>query len=843
MTWEPPPLHRQLSTIGIGEVFISVPENDGLSVSSCSDQINQSLTSEIVCDIKRKPEDFIVREIGLGGDIAGVTKSSKGVGDKKLPIDNATKIEDNGTKVEDNGTKDTDTEDKSITSTQQSSKSATNTNAEVTNIDTNPEEGLQRILTQCCTQDMKDNKSDQHVQKLLQQLNDLQKYALDGIIASPTSKMDDDKMVWIPTAALVTKEDRKLLHQYIRHFFCFLRTETSSRDNKDTANNPLQKDTTDAVNNKSWVCCLIDYTFFSIVPCLAHPCEDLQLLYKFRNNGPIPSSLGGDGRGSNHNRGKNRNRNFKERGGEKLDKQEGCCKSSTTSGTILLRLKPDLPRDERRVIHKALCSSRRRDFDTSTQHDVKLDPSNKESDKTTTAIVVQWSRNALQATMKKRKRAEIGSDTATEKTTEITAILGVLRKYQIEHQVALNLISRAVKCRNSDIGVAGIKDMQAITYQYCTLRNVSLSRVQQANNILGKRVQLSDFVEIKGTEALLVRGNLIGNRFELVLRNLKRMQRKYGEGEDTYRERPVPVHSSHLDTMIKRIDVHGFINFYGEQRLGGPGSREHVGDRSFDIGQAMLNGDFDKAIDLLMTGRSTNVYSPNTDEINARNVWKKSRDARATLAAFPKNRNTMVREREVLTGFLRYADALEAFRCLPHNTRMFYINSYQSLIWNRVATERIKRLGPSPVVGDLYISESTGDEEGNVQVVTDPSQVDISQVVLPLPGYNIQYPTNEIGELYKQILKDDDIDLATKNNIPESTAKGSYRCLIVKATNLQWEPLTKSEGLNDDPVITDAKLTFDLKKGCYATMMLRELLMTTMARDCNTRDKDSSKED
>jgi len=849
MTWESPPLHRQLSTIGIGEVFISVPENDGSSASSCSDQINQSLlTSEIVCDIKRKPEDFIVREIGLGGDIAGVsrskdigeivglsgdiagiTKSSKGVEDTKLLIDNTAKIEDNGTTAHIS----------SITQPQQSSKSATNTNTEVTNIDTNPEEGLQRILTQCCTQDMKDNKSDQHVRKLLRQMKDLQQFALDGI-DSPTSKMDDDKMVWIPTAALVTKEDRKLLHQYIRQVFCFLRTETSSRDNKDTANNPLQNDTTDAVNNKSWVCCLIDYAFFSIVPCLAHPCEDLQLLYKFRNDGPIPSSLGGDGRGSSH-RGKHHKRKFNGRGGENLVKQEEC---NPTKGTVILRLKPDLPRDERRVIHKALCSSnRRRDFDTSTQHDVKLDPSNKESDQTTTAIVVQWSRNALQAKKKKRKRTEPGSDAAIEKSTEITALLGVLRKYQIEHQVALNQISRAVKCRNSDIGVAGIKDMQAITYQYCTLRNVSLGRVQQANNILGKRVQLSDFVEIKGAEALLVRGNLIGNRFELVLRNLKRMQRKSEEGEDNYTERPVPVHSSHLDTMIKRIDVHGFINFYGEQRLGDPGSRDYVGVRSFDIGQAMLKGDFDKAIDLLMTGRSTNVYNPNDYEINARNVWKKNRDARASLTSFPKNRNTMVREREVLTGFLRYADALEAFRCLPHNTRMFYINSYQSLIWNRVATERIKRLGPSPVVGDLYISESTGDEEGNVQVVTDPSQVDISQVVLPLPGYNIQYPTNEIGELYKQILKDDDIDLATKNNIPESTAKGSYRCLIVKATNLQWEPLTKSEGLNDDPVITDAKLTFDLKKGCYATMMLRELLMTTMARDCNTRDKDSSKED
>ena len=162
MTWESPPLHRQLSTIGIGEVFISVPTKDG-STSSCSNQINQSIiqTSEIVCDIKRRPEDFIVREIGISGDIAGVTKSSEGVGDTKLSIDNATKVQDNGTAA-----------NVSSVTTQQSSKSATNTNIEVTNIDTNPDEGLQRILTQCCTQDMKDSKSDQHVQKLLEDEED-----------------------------------------------------------------------------------------------------------------------------------------------------------------------------------------------------------------------------------------------------------------------------------------------------------------------------------------------------------------------------------------------------------------------------------------------------------------------------------------------------------------------------------------------------------------------------------------------------------------------------------------------------------------------------------------------
>lgn len=117
----------------------------------------------------------------------------------------------------------------------------------------------------------------------------------------------------------------------------------------------------------------------------------------------------------------------------------------------------------------------------------------------------------------------------------------------------------------------------------------------------------------------------------------------------------------------------------------------------------------------------------------------------------------------------------------------------------------------------------------DVRVVCDPETVHISQVVLPLPGYNVQYPENEIGDLYKTILTEDGIELS-KNKVPESTAKGSYRKLLQKADGLHWEPVGKSED-SDDPVVSDVKFTFELESGAYATMMLRELMVTTMSRD------------
>jgi tRNA pseudouridine13 synthase len=145
-----------------------------------------------------------------------------------------------------------------------------------------------------------------------------------------------------------------------------------------------------------------------------------------------------------------------------------------------------------------------------------------------------------------------------------------------------------------------------------------------------------------------------------------------------------------------------------------------------------------------------------------------------------------------------------------------------------------------PVVGDLYFEqEFNGDEDDEdihlVKVVKDSTNINMSQIVLPLPGYNIQYPQNEIGELYKTILHDDGVDLVTKSKSPESTAKGSYRKLIQQANNLTWSNVTRYDELGataqHDPAVDIARFTFELESGCYATMMLRELMLTTMARD------------
>jgi tRNA pseudouridine13 synthase len=300
----------------------------------------------------------------------------------------------------------------------------------------------------------------------------------------------------------------------------------------------------------------------------------------------------------------------------------------------------------------------------------------------------------------------------------------------------------------------------------------------------------------------------------------------------------VPCEKEHVLAMASRVQKWGFINFYGEQRLGTPGHTFDVGVRAFDIGRALLKQDFAKAIDLLMAGRmichgTNNGESPEIRHV--RQVWKESGgDANLTLKVIPKG-DALARERIVLQGQKRYGsgDPLAALKCLHFTVRTFWINAYQSFIWNKVASERLKRFGANVVRGDLY--RLPDGEASDVRVVGDdlPS-IDISQIILPLPGYAIIYPANEIGALYHDFLKMDDIRF-DRDAPSESTAKGSYRPLIAFAEGVEvifdCREDRKADAIDTAPgTITTFKLKFDLPRGSYATMLMREMMLTTVAR-------------
>ena len=803
---------RHYDTIGI-EGFVSGPP-DPLPADYDQTEIPEKpsyVSWEITGVVKESPEDFVVREVLPNDESSKFSKlfshyhqavlKADGAGKAKGPLNVASMPSIPPIRLPDDSPKPSSTITESNAITDEPTKKKRIIGGQIPSATTVPdttpvvpelsfEESIKVYIENVAT-------NDHPTASLLELIELLNGKAINRIPTCQNGSviMSKPTEVWIPPLYLAKDRDpensnrgpttetemkalRKAFHKAIRISYPFLKTESSAK--------PEETAVTKS-NADHWIKISIDDCFDGLVEYLDTPRDDLKQLFLFRNWGFEGVPAGTD--------------------------------ATTKPGqSVVLKLRPGVSKDDRRNVHHTL-AQKNKHFETSIRNQApktkEIPTGDKDNSPTTTDLVVSWKKQALRKGSKKRRRSENGS----REQRDNHHLLCVLKKTQKEHLTAMQILSRSFRCRQGDIGFAGIKDMQAITYQFVTLRNMGQHRAERS---IRQQLQNRD-VELKilstNVDFLLNIGDLEGNQFEITVRNLKRVKVDW-DGNEPVKESFVDCEREHINRMVERIQKHGYINFYGEQRIGAPGKREEIGVRAFEIGRAMVKQDFKKAIDLLMEGTR---HHETKEARCVRQAWKDSSgNAATTLKAFGKA-DIMPRERAILKGLNRYPDnQLEAIRFLSYNMRIFYVNAYQSYLFNKAASKRIRLHGDCVVKGDLYFDKE-GDHRDSIKVVqgTESPRIQISQVVLPLPGYNVQYPENEIGKYYQHLMTADGVKFE-KNAVPEATAGGSYRKLIVHPKNLTIESPKSS--------CDNMKLSFQLPKGSYATMLLRELMLTTVVR-------------
>ncbi|CAJ1953441.1 unnamed protein product [Cylindrotheca closterium] len=569
----------------------------------------------------------------------------------------------------------------------------------------------------------------------------------------------------------------------------------------------LQLDSIAKNEGERWIAVGVDVTYDELIQYLQSPVDDILALLHFQKQG------------INGLKEKKKAQRSKVKG--KRSGHSDGRKTMDDENRVILKLRPGLSKIERKEIH-TLVASKCKLFETSTLTETPASSSenNQSPESATVSITVGWQRHALQKERRKRKRNE-GKEAGADLSSMYPNLLCVIRKRRVEHLSMLHRITQTVRCRQSDIGIAGIKDMQAVTYQFCTFRDTKTHRILSRLGQLERQgIQLGNFYRV---DWVLNNGDLDGNEFEICIRNVKRINVTVAEAERAT-ESLVECQTSHVERMTERIRHNGFINFFGPQRVGAPGES---GASAFKIGHLMLQQDFKGAIDVLMMGRTT-FHREGEQESEAarkvRQIWKETGDPSAALDALSGG-DLMPRERSVLKGLKRYGtdQPLQALQCLSYSMRTFWINAYQSYVWNQAASKRIARFGTNPAKGDLYV-EKDDTLLSNVKVIHDEalcSTISLEQVVLPLPGYRVCYPENEVGKEYEKLLLGDNVKFE-KSAPPEATAKGAYRKLIVLPKTIRAEV--------ENGQTTNMSLKFVLPKGSYATMLLRELMVTTATR-------------
>ncbi|XP_039081320.1 pseudouridylate synthase 7 homolog-like protein isoform X1 [Hyaena hyaena] len=348
------------------------------------------------------------------------------------------------------------------------------------------------------------------------------------------------------------------------------------------------------------------------------------------------------------------------------------------------------------------------------------------------------------------------------------------------------------------------------------VRKVTPERLKNIEQEIEKK-RMNVF-NIRSVDDSLRLGQLKGNHFDIIIRNLKNQINDSANLKDRVLE------------AIENVKNKGFVNYYGPQRFG-MGRKVHTDQ----VGLALLKSEMVEAVKLFLTPEDLD------DPVNrAKKYFLQTEDAKGTLSLMPEFK---VRERALLESLHRFGmteeGCIQAWFSFPHSMRIFYIHAYSSKIWNEAVSYRLATYGSRVVEGDLVcLGEDVDDEHfsnSKVHLVTEEEEsantYAIHQVVLPVLGYNIQYPKNKVGQWYQEILSRDGLQTCRfrlptlKLNVP-----GCYRQILKCPHNVSYQLMEehdtddKMEGSHIDETTLSLLISFDLDASCYATVCLREIM-------------------
>ncbi len=378
----------------------------------------------------------------------------------------------------------------------------------------------------------------------------------------------------------------------------------------------------------------------------------------------------------------------------------------------------------------------------------------------------------------------------------------VLIKRNWDTLIAIEEIAKSMGISADRIGFAGIKDTVALTAQYISVGGVPLSKVKGVN-IKGLSLKPLGFSNEEITSE-----KLFGNKFTITIRSIR-------------------LKEATLWRRIKKISSElavfgGIPNFFGHQRFGTIRPITHI------IGKHMIKGDFRKAVLTFL------FYESPFESAKAREARKELRetmDFKNALKRFPKN---LLYERLILTHLSKSPnDFLGALYKIPMNLRRLFVQAYQSFLFNKFLSERIKRGLPlnKAVAGDYLVKLNrfglpmrrfARAEASNISRLNE--EILREKVALALPLIGLKQPPSEglQGEIEREILEKEGISREDFQNprVLKVNVLGDLRPALAKIFDLKVS-IAEDE---TDSSKRSAKFSFTLHKGTYATILLREFM-------------------
>ncbi|MGF7117525.1 tRNA pseudouridine(13) synthase TruD [Methanobacterium oryzae] len=357
-------------------------------------------------------------------------------------------------------------------------------------------------------------------------------------------------------------------------------------------------------------------------------------------------------------------------------------------------------------------------------------------------------------------------------------------------------VARELHVDRKRMGFAGMKDKRAVTRQWLCVANADVEQIKELEDKLYK----VKILKIMQNEKKLRIGQLIGNKFRLLIRNTENPEKDV----ETARE------------VLAELEDIGVPNYFGWQRFGNKRPNTHV------VGKLMLENNLKNVVDAY-------IGNPYPEEPEHIKEVRQMYDDGKLQEAFESMPRGMRYEKMMLKTLLKemkkkkvddIADLDEnsykwAIESLPKPLKRMFVHAYQSYLFNKAVSERTKLGIDKYVEGDIIIDN----EEHLVHEFGDDIDERIKNFEVhptaPLFGSKVPLAGGKLGEMEQKILDDERVTLENFKvpKMPKLGSHGLRRAMRFKIWDVSAE-------VTDEGVLVE----FSIPKGCYATAVLREIM-------------------
>jgi tRNA pseudouridine13 synthase len=381
-------------------------------------------------------------------------------------------------------------------------------------------------------------------------------------------------------------------------------------------------------------------------------------------------------------------------------------------------------------------------------------------------------------------------------------LLCVLVKRNWDTFIAVKNVAKQLGVDQNLIQIAGIKDAKAVTAQHLTIEG---GLMEDAARVNVKDIQIRPVGYVR--EALSTY-YLLGNRFTVKIKAIE-------HDESTAEARLA-------QTIRENEEAGGIPNFFGHQRFGTTRPITHL------VGRALVRGSFEEAAMLFLAKPS--VYEHPASR-QARQQLQETGDFKRALENFPKQLRF---ERLMLSHLAENpSDFVGAFRRLPLKLQELFVQAHQSYLFNRFLSGRLAHgyaLNRAET-GDWVVgversglpltkaSRIVAAEE--VAAVNTQVKAGKMRVALPIVGVRQRLSEGVIGQIEQQVLLEESVRLEELrvNSLSRAGGKGGLRAAVTPVGDLKFHVSANTEAKG-----CQAELSFMLQRGCYATVLLREIM-------------------